>query len=396
MNDRIALLLGRPDVAAAESWIEARDEQTLDLQVAVTSIPAPTGGEAARGGFVMDRFREMGLTHVRADEAGNVMGRYGDGPGPGIAIAAHLDTVFPDRPVRVERRGARVTAPGIGDNGRGLAAMLTLAEACVECGVQSRLPLTFVATVGEEGEGDLRGVKHLFGSAGFRPAAFIALDGPGLERIVHRATGSRRLRATWSGPGGHSWAAFGVPNPAHAAGAAIAAIAALPLPAHPRTTLSVVRLGGGIGLNTIPTDAWLDLDLRSEADTEIDRLQQEIGEALSRALDLENRRRAAGTAPLKLDVATLGDRPSGVTPESHALVQAAMAATHALGAAPSLAAASTDANVPIARGVPAIALGAGGRGGDAHLVTEWYENDDGPAGIVRAMLVALAAAEASV
>ncbi len=394
MNDRIALLLGRPDVAAAESWIEARDERTLELQIAVTSIPAPTGGEAARGGWVMERFREIGLVRVRADDVGNVLGQYGEGPGPGIAIASHLDTVFSDRAVRVERHEARVTAPGIGDNGRGLAALLTLAEACVECDVRCPLPLTFVATVGEEGEGDLRGVKHLF-AAGFRPAAFIALDGPGLERVVHRATGSRRLRAAWRGPGGHSWAAFGVPNPVHAAGAAAAAIAAIPLPAQPRTTLSVVRIGGGTGLNTIPTEAWLDLDLRSEADEEIARVQGQVGEALKGALEHENRRRAAGTAPLALEVVTLGDRPSGVTPEDHPLVRAALAATHAMGAAPALASASTDANVPIARGVPAIALGAGGRGGDAHLVTEWYENHDAPAGIVRALLVALAAAEAA-
>jgi acetylornithine deacetylase/succinyl-diaminopimelate desuccinylase-like protein len=254
-------------------------------------------------------------------------------------------------------------------------------------------PVRFTATVGEEGAGDLRGVRHLFnGGSPEPPVAFIALDGAGLDRVVHRALGSRRYRVTYRGPGGHSWAAFGVANPANAVGRAAGLLADLPLPVTPRTTCAVVGLSGGTGLNSIPQDAWLDLDLRSEDVAALAQLDETVRLALSRAGDDENRRRAAGTAPLELEVRCVGDRPCGVLPRSHPLVQAAVAANRALGRRADLTCASTDANVPIALGVPAIALGAGGRAGDAHLPTEWYDNTDGPLGLVRALLVATAAA----
>jgi tripeptide aminopeptidase len=388
---RITQLRARADVAAAEAWLRRADAATLDLQRAITAIPAPTSDEEARGRFVAERMRAIGLRDVRTDAAGNVTGAWGDGQGPGIVLAAHLDTVFAaDADCTPRESCGRVSAPGIGDNGRGLAAMLALAEACVTCGVAVPARLSFVATVGEEGAGDLRGVKHLFADPRYRPAAFIALDGPGLARIVHRALGIRRMRVTYRGPGGHSWAAFGVANPAHAVGAAAAAIADIPVGSEPRAALSVVRLGGGSGLNTIPTEAWLDLDLRSEHAGTLAEVADAVSAACTRALERVNRLRSTGTPPLAMAVTPLGSRPSGVTPESHPLVQAALAATRALGGDPALAAASTDANVPMAHGVPAIALGAGGRGGDAHLLSEWYENVAAPDGVVRAMLVALA------
>jgi len=392
LDDRLNALRTRPDVAAAEAWLREADAATLELQRIITAIPAPTFAEVERGRFVADRMRAIGLRDVRTDEAGNVSGTWGDGAGPAIAIASHLDTVFTaDADVAARESGGRISAPGIGDNGRGLAALLMLAEACVRHRVATARPVTFIATVGEEGVGDLRGVKHLFADRTFRPAAFIALDGPGLARIVHRALGIHRLRVTFRGPGGHSWAAFGVPNPAHAAGEAIAAIGALALPAEPRAALSVVRMGGGTGLNTIPVEAWFDLDLRSESAAALAAMATEVAAACTRALEAVNRRRATGTAPLTVELATIGARPSGLTAESHALVQAAIAATRLLGTEPQLASASTDANVPMEHGIPAVALGAGGRGGDAHLLSEWYENAGGPDGIVRAMLVAVAA-----
>ncbi len=398
MERRINGLQARADVKAACDWIEETDASTIALQRAIAAIPAPTFGEERRGAFVSDRLRAIGLSEVRTDAIGNVIGRYGDGDGPGVVICSHLDTVFPaDTPLEVRASGSRLTAPGIGDNARGMAAMLALAEACVRCRIVTAGPITFVASVGEEAQGDLRGVKHLFAdswqpAAGGQqhPAAFIALDGPGLDRIVHRALGSRRVRATFRGPGGHSWAAFGVANPAHAVGAAAAGIAEIPLPASPRTALSVVRIGGGHSLNTIPAEAWLDFDLRAESDVILRVLHESATSALQRALELVNRRRSPGTAPLVLETTSLGERPSGITDESHPLVQAAIAATRAVGGTPALAAASTDANVPISRGIPGIALGAGGKGGDAHLESEWYENIAGSAGIVRCLLVALA------
>jgi acetylornithine deacetylase/succinyl-diaminopimelate desuccinylase-like protein len=214
-----------------------------------------------------------------------------------------------------------------------------------------------------------------------------------LQRVVHRALGSRRYRATYRGPGGHSWAAFGVANPASAVGEAVGALARIPTHHAPRTTCAVVGLGGGSGLNSIPQAAWLDIDLRSEDQQALEKLQQQAHAALTAARDAENRRRAAPSPALTLEVEALGERPSGATPRAHPLVRAAVAANRALGWDAELVAGSTDANLPIALGIPAIALGAGGRSGDAHLPSEWYENQDGVVGIVRALLVVLAVAE---
>ncbi len=395
MDRTVASLLARADVERARNWLKSHDARVLELQRAIVRIPAPTGDEGRRGAFVAERFQALGLAGTRIDAAGNVHGRQGDGAGPGVVLCSHLDTVFASSvPLEVRETNGRIAAPGIGDNSRGLAALLTVAEACRACDVRLGKPITFIASVGEEGHGDLKGVKHLFEDPAFTPDAFIALDGPGMERVVHRALGSRRLRAAFKGPGGHSWAAFGVANPAHAVGLAAARIAEIPLPVSPRASLSVVRIGGGSSLNTIPQEAWLEFDLRSESEAALERLYEAATNALARALDVVNRSRSAGTPPLTLGLTPLGQRPSGATSEKHPLVQAALAATRALGASPQLAAASTDANVPISRGVPGIALGAGGKGGDAHLETEWYENASGPEGVFRALVVAVAAGEA--
>jgi acetylornithine deacetylase/succinyl-diaminopimelate desuccinylase-like protein len=382
---------------AARDIIERSDETTLARQAALSSIPAPTGGEGARGARVAELFREVGLERVATDDVGNVHGWHYNGgrwtlkdmAGDGcVVLSAHLDTVFgPEQDVSVRREGTRLIGPGIADNARGLAALVAVAEALVRARVATVRPVLFAATVGEEGAGDLRGVKHLFSNGTRPPHAFIALDGAGLERIVHRALGSRRYRALYRGPGGHSWAAFGVANPANAVGRATALVADMPTPHAPRTTCAVVRIGGGTALNSIPQEAWLDLDLRSEDPRALTQLDQTVRGLLDRALAEENARRTPGTAPLQLELRQVGDRPSGLTPRAHPLVQAAIAATRALGAPHELACASTDANVPIALGVPAIALGAGGRAGDAHLPSEWYENVDGALGVVRALLV---------
>jgi acetylornithine deacetylase/succinyl-diaminopimelate desuccinylase-like protein len=392
-------LLDVTQVRAARAHIERADEVTLARQAALSAIPAPTGAEAARGARVAALFAEVGLQDVRIDTVGNVRAWYGDsgrGKRDGcVVLSAHLDTVFgPELDVSVARRGGRLEGPGISDNARGLAALITVAEAFGRARVTTTRPVLFAATVGEEGAGDLRGVRHLFDGLHPHPHAFIALDGAGLERIVHRALGARRYRVTYRGPGGHSWAAFGVANPANAVGRATALLADLPAHSAPRTTCAVVRLGGGSGLNSIPQEAWLDLDLRSEDPRELTRLDQTVQATLERALREENDHRLPGTQPLALDVRRVGDRPSGVTPRTHPLVQAAVAATRAVGQEHQLACASTDANVPIALGVPAVALGAGGRAGDAHLPTEWYENEGGALGVVRALLVTAAMAEA--
>jgi len=393
-SESIGALVAHERVRAARLYIERSDESTLARQAALSAIPAPTGAEGARGAHVADLYREAGLKDVTVDDVGNVTGWLGAPREEPVVLSAHLDTVFgAGLDVSVERSGARLQGPGISDNARGLAALVTVAEALVRAGVSTVRPVRFTATVGEEGSGDLRGVKHLFANGRPRPHAFIALDGAGIERIVHRALGARRYRVTYRGPGGHSWAAFGVANPANAVGRAVALIAELPTPHAPRTTCAVVRLGGGTGLNSIPQEAWLDLDLRSEDPRALAQLDGTVQALLARALAEENGHRTAGTPPLQLELRRVGDRPSGLTPRAHPLVQAAIAATRALGSPHELTCASTDANVPIALGIPAIALGAGGHAGDAHLPTEWYENVDGALGVVRALLVTAAMAE---
>jgi tripeptide aminopeptidase len=399
MNDRIAGVLGHDRIRAARRHIERADSATLARQAELSAIPAPTGGEATRAARVAALFREIGLDGVGMDAAGNVVGRL-QGAGSGersvtapVVLAAHLDTVFgTDVNVAVRQRGTRLEGPGISDNARGLAALVTVAEAMHQARVATTRPVVFAATVGEEGAGNLRGARQLLAGAP-SPHAFIALDGAGISRVIHRALGVRRYRATYRGPGGHSWAASGVANPANAVGAAITALGGIPTHHSPRTTHAVVRLGGGTGLNSIPQEAWLDVDLRSESPEALATLDQAARAIFTRAVEEENRRRLTGTQPLTLDLQLVGDRPSGVTPRAHPLVQAAVAATRALGREPELASASTDANVAIAQGVPGVALGAGGQAGDQHLPSEWYDNAEGPLGIVRALLVTAAVAE---
>lgn len=392
----ISRLLAHDRVRAARHYIERTDEVTLARQAALSAIPAPTGAESRRAARVAELFREIGLSDVTVDQVGNVYGwlrRNGEQSAP-VVLAAHLDTVFgAEVDVAVDRRRQRLEGPGISDNARGLAALVAVAEAMVVTRVPTARPILFAGTVGEEGSGDLRGVKYLLNGNRVPPAAFIALDGAGLERVIHRALGSRRYHVTFRGPGGHSWAAFGVANPANAVGRATALLADLPPQHTPRTTCAVVRLGGGTGLNSIPQEAWLDLDLRSEDPRALAQLDVTVRAALDRAADDENRRRTTGTPLLRLDIQLLGDRPSGSTPRAHPLVQAAVAVNRALGRDTELTSASTDANVPIALGIPAIALGAGGKAGDAHLATEWFENIEGALGIVRALLVTAVMAE---
>ena len=380
-------------MANARAALATRDAETLETQIAVSEIAAPTGEESERAEWIAARFRALALTNVGTDAAGNVTGtRAGTDDSAPVVICAHLDTVFPRTvPLRVQRDGARLIGPGIGDNGRGLAAMLALAAVIDGATLRTRAPVVFAATTGEEGSGDLRGAKELFASA-MRAAAAIALDGAGDERVVHRALGSRRFRIHFRGAGGHSWTAFGVPNAVHAAALTGAMLARTALPSHPRTTLSVGRIGGGISVNAIPDDAWLEIDLRSTSEHALRTYEGEIRAAAHAALHEENLRGARGAPPLTLAITVIGDRPSGETDSSLPLVSAAIEATRLIGRDPDLATASTDANVPISRGIPAIAIGAGGRGGEAHTVAEWFENTAGHLGIVRALAIVTAMA----
>ena len=383
---------------AARARLAARDEEIVCAQMAVSEIAAPTGHEGRRGAWVAERYRALGLAGVHIDAAGNVRGtRPGAEELPPVVVCAHLDTVFPrETPLTVQRQGNRLAGPGIGDNGRGLAAMLGIAGELDGRRVRLRRPVLFAATTGEEGAGDLRGAKHLFqdlANDGQPAAAVIALDGAGDERVVHRALGARRFRIEFTGAGGHSWAAFGIANPVHAAAVCAARIAALPLPRAPRTTLSITRMGGGLAVNAIPADGWLEVDVRSTAPAMLERLTREIQLIASAAAAAESQRRAHGTPPLTVQVTRIGDRPCGMVPTDHPLVQAAFVATRLIGREPESGTASTDANVPISLGIPAIAIGAGGRGGDVHTAAEWFDNTHGALGIGRALTIVGAAAE---
>ena len=382
-------------LAPARARLAAADERVVHTQIALSEIPSPTGAEHRRGAMVAERFHAIGLHDVHVDDVGNVIGaRPGSTEQAPVLVCAHLDTVFPEgTPVGVARDGIQLTGPGIVDNSRGLAAMLALAETIDGARVRTQRPVIFAATVGEEGAGDLRGAKHLFARLDATPSACIALDGAGDDRIVHRALGARRYRVTFHGCGGHSWAAFGMPNPVHAAGATAAKLASVPLPHTPRTTMSVCRIGGGISVNAIPTEAWLEVDLRCSSADILSACAAEVELAVRAAVREENLRRSLGAPPLAYTIEMIGDRPCGELPSDHPLVAAAADATRAIGRSPELATASTDANVPISLGVPAIAIGAGGRGGGVHTAGEWYDNTDGTLGVARALTVVAAAAE---
>lgn len=374
------------------------DAGTVRDQVALAGVPAPTFAEEARGEEVAARMRQAGLADVRRDEVGNVLARLpGSPPGPAgaVVLAAHLDTVFPaGTDVAPREEGGRIYAPGITDNARGLAGMLAVARALCGGGVRTERPLVFAATVGEEGIGDLRGVKHLFreGAPLRATSAFVALDGSGVRRIVHRAIGSRRLRVTLTGPGGHSWADRGAPNPVHALGRAIAAVAAVSLPSPGRSSLTVARVAGGTSINAVPEAAWMELDLRSDVPGAVAEIERAVCRQTDAAVAAENARRRGGDPPLALAVEVIGDRPSGETPRDAALVRAAVEVTASLGERAELVASSTDANLPISLGIPAIAIGVGGDSGGIHTLEEWYSNERGALGVERALLVALAAA----
>jgi len=394
-----AIPTGSPDIADVHRRLEparrrlaALDGVTLDWQIALARIPAPTGEEGARARWMLRALEDMGIA-ATTDAAGNVRAEIpGDAALAPVVVCAHLDTVFPpDVPLEVRREGTRVIGPGINDNARGIAATLAIARELASGGTRTLRPVVIVGTVGEEGTGDLRGAKHLF-SDRRDVAAAIVIDGAGDDRIVHQALGARRFRIDFHGDGGHSWAAFGAPNAAHAAAVCGAALARVPLPAVPRAALTVGRLGGGTSVNAIPEHAWLEVDARSTDRGALDRLEAEVRRAVVAAKSEENARRRPGAAALHATIATIGDRPSGEVPRDDPLVRLAAAATRLVGCVPAFAVASTDANVPIALGIPAVAIGGGGRGGDAHTVNEWFENHEGPRGIARALSIVVAAA----
>ncbi|MGD2071391.1 MAG: M20/M25/M40 family metallo-hydrolase, partial [Gemmatimonadota bacterium] len=386
-------LLASDPVRQAADLIRRWDERTLGWQAELTEIPAPPYGEEARAARMAELFEDAGLAAPEIDQEGNVLALL-DGPGGGspLILSAHLDTVFPaGTDVRVRREGGRLEGPGISDDGRGLAALVTLARTLVRGPVAPARPLLFAATVGEEGSGDLRGVRHLFREDGPGSGArgFVSLDGAGTSRLVTMGLGSRRYRVHARGQGGHSWVDFGTPNPIHALGRLVAGVAALELPEDPATSLTVARWSGGTSINAIPREAWVEMEIRSEEPDPLETLDREMRRLLEQSLARVNEGAPEGARPVEAQIECIGNRPAGITRPDSPLVRAAAAATRALGARPELAVSSTDANIPMTLGIPALTMGAGGEAGNAHTTDEWYQNENGPNGIVRAVLTVL-------
>lgn len=369
----------RPEVAAALAALRRDNEWTLSQQMELCAIPAPPFGESARAAEFRRRLEGLGLRRVQLDAAGNVIAvRPGRGAGPRVLLAAHLDTVFPDTTtIQITRTGSRIDGPGIGDNCRGLAVLLAVAKHLSAAGVDTHGPITFVATVGEEGAGNLRGVRHLFdrGSAGDIDY-FVAVDGPG-QSAVTNATGSHRYKAAFRGPGGHSYGDFGTPNPIHALGRAIARIADFVVPLRPRTTFSVGLIQGGTSVNSIAMSAVMEVDFRSERQEALDQVDSLFRRALEDAALAENGRWRRGQR-LTVHLEEIGRRPAVKQADSSYIVRMTTAAARTLGFTAPLTAASTDANHPMSLGIPSVTLDGGGTGDGSHSLQEWY--DDGPEG----------------
>ena len=406
-------------LANAARRIADAQAHTLARQIAIAEIAAPTGDESRRGAALQAWLSTIGAAQgdvqVRVDAVGNVIARITrgavDDPARApVVVLAHMDTVCPDTTLPPTRHeGSRVVLPGIGDNSRGLAALLVLARVLGDTEVLplDARPIELVATVGEEGVGNLRGATYYFdqrdASALPAPSAVIALDGPGDALVVHHAIASRRLRVHITGPGGHPWADPHARNAVHAMGHAISAIAQCAAAQRSGVTIAVTRMGGGESLTAVPVHAWCELDLRALDPTRIATITETVRQLVERACtsicartDGERRGRdSAGSSALTTRYELLGDRPGGRLDAAHPLVALADAATRWHGRDPQSASASTDANVPLSRGIPAISIGAGGTGGAAHTDHEWYDDTDSARGIARALSIVVGAARGS-
>lgn len=387
----VRALMDHPSVQEAFRHIEENDPWTIATLRELTQIPAPPFMEEVRGQRFLELLQESGVDSVWVDAEGNVIGlRRGNGSGTMI-FSGHLDTVFPEgTDVTIRESGDTLFAPGIADDTRGLATVLAVLRAMNAADIQTEQDIWFVGTVGEEGTGDLRGVKHLFreGSPDF--SAFISIDGLGHSGVTNAGLGSHRYRVAFKGPGGHSWGAFGLGNPIHALGRAVAAFDAEAKQytdnAARRTSYNVGTVGGGTSVNSIPFEAWMEIDMRSESPEALLEIDAVFQAAMQRGLEEANAVRARGEE-LTLEVTMIGHRPSGETPEDHPFVQRALAATELMGGITSLRRSSTDSNTPISLGIPSITIGGGGAGGGAHSLAEFFMNHDGPRGIQRALLI---------
>src|ERR1700691_2720871 len=395
----VARLAASPEVRSAFNWLRTQEPQLAQWQMEMARIAAPPFGEAARGAWLAERFREVGLDDVRIDDVGNVFGVH---PGFGqryVALSAHIDTVFPaNTPLNIRQQGSRLYGPGVSDNGAGVAALLGIASLLRTVRIRHALPFVFIGNVGEEGEGDLRGMRHIFSTPRWKDsiAYSLVLDGAGSDTIVAEALGSRRFEVIVRGPGGHSWSDFGAPNPIMALARAIEVFSQTPVPASPKTTFNVGVFRGGTSVNSIPESASIRVDLRSTSMAEIDRMERALRTALERAIAEENRIAAQRGGPrpqvVQSEVIEIGNRPAGELAKDARLLQVIRAVDSHLGNTAQVQRASTDANIPLSLGREAIAIGGGGSGGGAHTLQEWFDCNGRDLGLRRILLTMLAMA----
>ena len=386
-------LVKDPAIKAAIDGAKATEPQTIEDQIRFCEIPAPSFKEEVRGRELQRVFQQLGLQNVRVDKVGNVLGDYtGAAPRPHVVIAAHLDTVFPEGTnVKVKREGAVLHGPGIGDDCRGLAVLVASVREMKKAKVQVPGTITFVANVGEEGLGDLRGVKELFNATlKDQIDRFVSIDGTGIH-VTNVAVGSHRYRITFKGPGGHSFGAFGMANPMGAMGRAIAKIQEIQVPKQPKTTFNVGRIGGGTSVNSIPFEGWMELDMRSSDPASLAAVDANIQKAIDAAVTEENTRWGKpGTITVTKEL--VGDRPAGSTPENSPIVRNGLAVATVLGFNANLGEGSTDSNTPMSLKIPAITIGGGGRGREAHALTESFDTTDAWQGTQYAILLAVSLA----
>src|SRR5205807_5794880 len=397
----IARLAASPEIRSGYNWFRGQEPQLAHWQLEMARIAAPPFGEAARGAWLAERFQELGLDDVHTDDVGNIFGVH---PGFGrryVALSAHIDTVFPaGTPLNVRQQGTRLYGPVVADNGAGVTAMLAISAVLRAVRIRHALPLVFIGNVGEEGEGDLRGMRHIFSAPRWKDsiAHILVLDGAGSDTIVAEALGSRRFEVIVRGPGGHSWSDFGTPNPIVVLARAIQSFAQTPVPASPKTTFNIGAIRGGTSVNSIPESASMRVDIRSTSMAEMERLEHALRQSLDTAIEEETRategrlassRKASG---LSSEIVVIGNRPAGELDTNARILQVIRAVDSYLGNAAQIQRASTDANIPLSLGREAIAIGGGGTGGGAHTLQEWFDCSGRELGLKRILLAALALA----
>ncbi len=402
VQQEVARLAASPEVRSAFNWLRTQEPQLVQWQMEMARIAAPPFGESARAAWLAERFREVRLDDVRIDDVGNVFGVHPGFAQRYVALSAHIDTVFPaNTPLNIRQQGSRLYGPGVSDNGAGVAALLGIAALLRAVRLRHALPFVFIGNVGEEGEGDLRGMRHIFSTPRWKDsiAYSVVLDGAGSDTIVAEALGSRRFEVIVRGPGGHSWSDFGAPNPIVILAKAIETFVATPVPATPKTTFNIGVIRGGTSVNSIPESASMKVDIRSTSMAEMERLEQTLRLALNRALEdetlaAEMRSPVQKRPGVSCEVVAIGNRPAGELAAGARILQVMRAVDAQLNNAAQVQRASTDANIPLSLGLEAIAIGGGGSGGGAHTLQEWFDSNGRELGLKRILLTLLALAGA--